>query len=438
MQIQATLLALGATLAAAVQPLEVKGNYFVNPKTGNKFQMVGMAYQPGGSAGYNKESGEDPLTNPDICMRDAALMQILGVNTVRVYNLNPDSNHDECMSIFNAAGMYMVLDVNSPLVGEALTSYNPWESYYGAYLNRTFAVVEAFKDYPNTLAFFSGNEVINDMPSAKTVPPYMRAVTRDLKEYVAKHSSRPIPVGYSAADVRDVLFDSWHYFTCDLEGDDDNLSKADLFALNSYSWCGDSNFDRSGYDDLVSNFTDSSVPIFFSEFGCNEVKPRLFTEIGTIYGPEMTDVFSGGIVYEYTQEENNYGLLNISSDNSIDLLNDFYTLRDQYANVDFKKVQATKPPSSTPEPYKCDPKIIQDDGFNSNFTIPSLPEIDKIIKSGVTSKPKGKLVEIKDWNVKFEVRNPNGSVLKNLAVKPLDDDTANSMYCPFYLLTTGC
>jgi PIN domain nuclease of toxin-antitoxin system len=71
---------------------------------------------------------------------------------------------------------------------------------------------EAFKDYPNTALFFSANEVINDIDTGEFNPPYIRAVTRDLKEYIKKHVSRPIPVGYSAADVRDNLLDSWNYF----------------------------------------------------------------------------------------------------------------------------------------------------------------------------------------------------------------------------------
>lgn len=101
-QIQTALVALTATLAAAVPSLEIKGSDFVNSKTGDKFEIVGVAYQPGGSAGYDPEKGEDPLSHGDSCMRDAALMQILGINTIRVYNLDPDINHDECASIFNA------------------------------------------------------------------------------------------------------------------------------------------------------------------------------------------------------------------------------------------------------------------------------------------------------------------------------------------------
>lgn len=68
----------------------------------------------------------------------------------------------------------MLIDVNSPLQGESINRAAPWESYTSSYLNRTFAVVEAFKSYPNTLLFFAGNEVINDANTGTTVPPYMR------------------------------------------------------------------------------------------------------------------------------------------------------------------------------------------------------------------------------------------------------------------------
>jgi hypothetical protein len=94
--------ALAATIVGAVPSLEVRGTDFVNPTSGNKFQIVGVAYQPGGSAGYNPKEGKDPLSHGDTCLRDAALMQVMGVNTIRVYNLDPNINHDECASIFNA------------------------------------------------------------------------------------------------------------------------------------------------------------------------------------------------------------------------------------------------------------------------------------------------------------------------------------------------
>ena len=79
----------------------------------------------------------------------------------------------------------MLLDVNSPLSGESIDRSNPSGSYTSSYLNRTFAVVEAFKSYPNTLLFFSGNEVINDLPTSGPNPPYMR-VSAAMLEWI-KH-----------------------------------------------------------------------------------------------------------------------------------------------------------------------------------------------------------------------------------------------------------
>lgn len=54
-----------------------------------------------------------------------------------------------------------------------MLTYHRWESYNHDYLERTFKIVEAFKAYPNTLLFFSANEVINNVATAITVP-YIR------------------------------------------------------------------------------------------------------------------------------------------------------------------------------------------------------------------------------------------------------------------------
>ncbi|KAI1126867.1 glycolipid anchored surface protein [Nemania abortiva] len=425
---RAALAALGAAASvAAVTTLEVHGSQFVNPSTGDAFQIIGVAYQIGGSAGYDPSHGKDPLSNGDVCRRDAALMQMLGINTIRVYNLDPDLNHDECASIFNAAGMYMLIDVNSPLVGESLNSLEPWTSYYEAYVNRTFAIVENFKGYPNLLGFFSGNEVIDAVKTGATAPPYIRAVTRDLKNYIKKHADREIPVGYSAADVRSVLEDSWNYFQCAIDGNENDMSRADIFALNSYSWCGNSNFHDSSYDQLVELFTSTSVPVFYSEFGCNTPSPRVFTEIGAIYGSNMTSVFSGGVVYEYSQEDNNYGLVQVNDDGTVDLLADFRTLQNQYAKLDFSSVQSVKASGKSVTPPTCSESLIKEDGFNNNFTLPVPPPgVQKLIDNGIAKKLNGKIIDISDWKVSQTVTDVNGSKLSGLAVKPLNDGEYNN------------
>jgi hypothetical protein len=83
--------------------------------------------------------------------------------------------------------------------------------------------------------------------------------------------------------------------------DEDPESSSDFFGLNSYSWCGgDATFQSAGYNTLVDMFKDSAIPVFFSEYGCNKVMPRVFDEVAALYSSQMT-ALSGGLVYEYSQ-----------------------------------------------------------------------------------------------------------------------------------------
>ncbi|KFY61413.1 hypothetical protein V496_05014 [Pseudogymnoascus sp. VKM F-4515 (FW-2607)] len=420
---QVALLALCAQVATAVTPLIVKGTDFVNSVSGQRFQVIGAAYQPGGESGYKPESGEDALSDADKCLRDAALLQRIGVNTIRIYNLSPDINHDECASIFNIAGIYMMIDVNSPKPNESLSRDKPWESYNHDYLERTFKIVEAFKNYPNTLLFFSANEVINDVPTAITVP-YIRAVTRDLKKYIKNHVDRPIPVGYSAADVREVLVDTFNYMQCTLTGDATDDSITDIFALNSYSWCGKATFDEAGYNKLVDMFKDSSVPVFMSEYGCREIRPRVFDETAALYSSKMNPYFSGGVVYEYTQEKNDFGLVVLNSDGSAKLKTDYDNFSNQLAGLNITELQSTSN-SGDPTPFpKCSSSLIKDKGYPKDFAkIPSPPDdgLAELIKDGVASPKNGKLVTISNLKVKQVVKNSDDSVLTGLEVKRLTD-----------------
>lgn len=55
----------------------------------------------------------DPLIDSDQCARDIKLMEELGVNTIRVYHVDPDANHDGCMKAFDKAGIYVTLDMDT-------------------------------------------------------------------------------------------------------------------------------------------------------------------------------------------------------------------------------------------------------------------------------------------------------------------------------------
>merc|ERR1712230_162208 len=227
------------------------------------------------------------------------------------------------MSMLADAGIYLALDVNTPKY--SINRGSPAESYNDVYLQSLFATVDAFANYDNTLLFFSGNEVINS-DNTTNCAPYVKAVTRDLKQYIGSRGYRSIPVGYSAADVESNRYDMAQYMNC---GTDDQRS--DFFAFNDYSWCDPSSFTQSGWDQKVEKFSNYGLPLFLSEYGCN-TNTRKFEEVTSLYSSQMTGVYSGGPVYEYSQEPSNYGLVEINGD-SVSELADFTALQSQFSKT---------------------------------------------------------------------------------------------------------
>ena len=166
-------------------------------------------------------------------------------------------------------------------------------------------VMDAFEKYNNVLAFFIGNENIarkEDSPGA----PFLKAATRDMKAYRDRKGYRKIPVGYSAADIKELRPMLQDYLTCG----GNSSENVDFFGINSYSWCDPSNYQESTYDELQKHAKDFPVPIFFTETGCNVPGPRLWADQDAIFGDKMIDDWSGAIVYEWIQEQNNYGIIN--------------------------------------------------------------------------------------------------------------------------------
>lgn len=247
----------------------------------------------------------------------------LGINAVRIYTVDNTANHDACMQALADAGIYLVLDVNTP--DYSINRADPGPSYNDVYLQNVFATIDAFHGYDNTLAFFSGNEVIND-PESSAAAPYVKAVTRDIRSYIRNRGYREIPVGYSAADVSENRLEMAEYMNC---GTDDERS--DFFAFNDYSWCDPSSFQISQWDQKVKNFTGYGLPIFLSEYGCNK-NTRDFGEVEALYSDQMTPVYSGGLVYEYSQEPSKYGLVEVNGD-SVTELDDFKVLQSQFAKT---------------------------------------------------------------------------------------------------------
>jgi hypothetical protein len=181
-------------------------------------------------------------------------------------------------------------------------------------------------------------------------------------------------------------------------------------------------------------FNDSSIPVFFSEYGCNlpADQPRLFNEVQALYGPDMI-ALSGGLVYEYSQEPDDYGLVVISSNGTINILQDYINLKGQYDKLNIKLLQNTAAASSSTNPPSCSSNLISSSSFTSNFSIPAIPSGGSdLINNGISNPPSGKIISLGSLSVTYDVYNVTGQQITGLSVKSL-----NSANIPGNSTTSG-
>ena len=206
------------------------------------------------------------------------------------------------MQILTNAGIYVISDLSEP--GLSINRDTPeWNE---AIYNRYTKVVDALANYTNTIGFFAGNEVSN-APNNTAASAFVKAAVRDMKAYIVSQKYRAMGVGY-ASDDDDTREELANYFDCGTPAE-----SIDFWGYNIYSWCGKSSYSASSYDVRTKEFSSYNVPAFFAEYGCNkvdgQVAPRPFDEVGALFGSDMTPVWSGGIVYMYFQEANEFGKL---------------------------------------------------------------------------------------------------------------------------------
>lgn len=265
--------------------------------------MKGVAYQQdtaAAGASTGSTTYVDPLADPVKCQRDVPILAGIQTNVIRTYAIDPTRDHSACMSLLQQAGIYVIADLGEP----NLSINRDAPQWNTALFDRYKAVIDELAQYPNVIGFFAGNEVTNNA-SNTPASAFVKAAVRDTKAYIKATKSRWLGVGYAANDDAEIRVDIAHYFNC---GDQDDA--IDFWGYNIYSWCGQNTFEGSGYSKQVDFFSNYSVPVFFAEYGCNTqggAEGRIWQETTALYSNQMTHVFSGGIVYMYFQEANDYG-----------------------------------------------------------------------------------------------------------------------------------
>lgn len=309
---------LATTVLADVDPIVIKGSHFFYKTNGSEFFVQGVAYQYPAADTANA----DPLANPTGCTRDIPHLLDLRTNLISVYSVDPTQDHSSCMASLADAGIYVLLDLANTTFSinrdDPAWSVDLYEHYT--------AVVDEFQQYNNILGFVVGNEVANQANNSNA-DAFVKAAVRDMKSYISSKDYRAIPCGYAADDDATIRYEVAEYFDC---GSSDQA--IDFYGLNNYEWCGASTFQESGYQARTEEFASWNIPVFLSEYGCNAVEPRLFTEVQAIFGTEMTVVWSGGVVFEYFQDVNNYGLVSLDG-SSISLMEGYTSYSNQMKSI---------------------------------------------------------------------------------------------------------
>jgi 1,3-beta-glucanosyltransferase GAS1 len=414
-----------ASAAADLDPVVMKGTKFFW-ENGTQFFIKGVAYQQDSSAagGVTKRSTStytDPLADKDKCTRDVPILEALGTNVIRTYAVNPDSDHSACMQLLADAGIYVIADLGEP----SLSINRDDPSWDVDLFDRYKAVVDDLGSYTNVIGFFAGNEVTNNA-SNTDASAYVKAAVRDTKNYIAEKQAaggRWMGVGYAANDDSAIRHNLADYFNCG------NQSEAiDFFGYNIYSWCGESSFETSGYSEQTDFFSNYSVPVFFAEYGCNTVdgaEGRLWDDTTALYSDEMTGVFSGGIVYMYFEEDNDYGLVEVDGD-SVSTMSNY--------NVLMTKLASATPSSTssgsyepTNSPQSC-PTV--GDDWQAAEDLPPTPDRDlcECMYNSITCKPADGL-STDDYGTIFNYICANDADACNV----IKADEATGVYGPYIM-----
>ncbi|KAK7468547.1 1,3-beta-glucanosyltransferase [Stygiomarasmius scandens] len=369
-----TIALLAASWSLGVQAISkvTRSGRYLYTDDGNRFYIRGIAYQEQGQVDENDpnnpflepSSFTDPLVDGNACSRDLSFLQQLNVNTIRVYSVDSTKNHDSCMKTFSDAGIYTIIDLALPLNGSIDRTSPSWSTNL---LDQYTNTINTFSKYDNVLAYNVGNEVV--VQNGTAVAPYVKAAARDIKAYLKSQSSSAL-VGYAAIDGspnwRDPLA---NFLSCDPSGQNNGDTAIDIYGLNNYEWCGDSNF-QSAYAGTNGDYAGYNVVAYFSEFGCITQPPRLWTEVAALFSSQMTDIWSGGIAFSYfpaRSAQGEFGMVTIDG-NNVQTSDDFDRLKTQYGQV-----SPPNSPSSSSASSSFPACPTQNDTFAASTTLPPTP-----------------------------------------------------------------
>ena len=145
-------------------------------------------------------------------------------------------------------------------------------------------------------------------------------------------------------------------------------------------------------------------------------------------------LFSGGLVYEWTQEADDYGLVSINSSTEVELFVDYTNLEGRLAGIDLAAIQSANPSAIAASAKDCASVTASNTAyFPGNFSLPTPPSgIASVITNGLSSASwwtKGALATVTATNMPASVMNYTVSSVDTSNMK-LVEYACNDMNAP--------
>lgn len=293
--------------------------------TQNIFMSNGQRWSPKGVC-YQPYDGIDPISDDNIDTIAALLdpntefgLFQLGINCLRVYQIDPGKKHDQVMQLLANNGIYVLVGaVNATTAIPRNASSVP-----AITISRVQQVADAFASYPNVFGFSISNELLDsDSASEYGLVSIVKQVKQHMQSYMASKSYRAIPIGCCIRDDPAYTFPATLAYACG-----DAATRMDFIGYNCYRWVVENGQPvpagaLNAYYDLYAQFNSFPVPVILTEIGAQCQGGRDWSQIAYIFGQNqvatlppssltatLSEAISGCFAFRYYDQGNGFGLV---------------------------------------------------------------------------------------------------------------------------------